>query len=238
MSVLPSRAITDLEPILAINQSAVSRSLSPNVFSPIQRNLNVGTLIALDNLIRTDLLLFAPHSDSHYSRVIYNAQHPHHHRLPHTLNQASDHYGSPSTNDFATYQNYASTASTVSTLAQFNYNNPESYPYTPTTPLTMDTDISANTPSTTTRRELSASALAAVASSSATSLAGSGGGGGCGNRLARSEKDGGRQSVKDAAATATMRSRGRAGEADDDEASFASIRIQVRLLCETVPYRY
>lgn len=99
----------------------------------------------------------------HYSRVIYNAQHPHHqlHRLPHGLSQSSDRsalYGTTNTNDFATYQNYASTASTVSTLAQFNYNNPESYPYTPTTPPTTATDISATTP--TNRLELSASALA------------------------------------------------------------------------------
>lgn len=98
---------------------------------------------------------------SHYSRVIYNAQHPH--------NQLH-----------RTYQNYASTASTVSTLAQFNYNNPESYPYTPTTPPTTVTDISATTP--TNRLELSASALAG---------SGGGGryGGGGGSRVSYTVKD-------------------------------------------------
>lgn len=149
--------------------------------------------------------------------MIYNAQHPHHPRLPHSLNQAASDrttlYGSPSTNDFATYQNYASTASTVSTLAQFNYNNPESYPYTPTTPPTTGTDLSATTPS---RLELSASALAAASSPSSS---------GGHNRLARghTNEGGPRHSVKD-------------GQ-DEEGEPFASIRIQVSQVTEIVPIR-
>lgn len=182
--------------------------ISFEYFSPIN--------FVMDNLIRI-LLRVYPHLPSHYSRVIYNAQHPHHHRLPHTLNQASDRaslYGSPSTNDFATYQNYASTASTVSTLAQFNYNNPESYPYTPTTPLTTVTDISAGTPCTTNRNELSASSAIGAASSASRSPAG----------YSRVERDGAQQSVKGGGGA------GLRTETADDEEPFASIRIQVRKL--------
>lgn len=162
-------------------------------------------LIGTDNLISILLLMppstlpLLPHS--HYSRVIYNAQHPHHPRLT----QSSSDYGSPSTNDFATYQNYASTASTVSTLAQFNYNNPESYPYTPTTPPTTATDIS----NTKNRLELSASALASAAAG--------GDGRGVGGRSSASSprsSSGARHSAKD-------------NTAGHDEEPFASIRIQV-----------